>query len=188
MASNEHFSGDTGNAQLGAFRDRHLTPVFLKSRSDVVDYFKDTFSGRDKRGNENWKPQAAMAIAGTTDKKSTEYKTAMRQFQFDKRTGQERYLGAKQTHATQARYEAVGRALPPATYKIPNELTITVKGMQGQRERAIPTVTLKGVELYQWMKNPDYETIFDKAGYRKAYAAMSGSNGDSGALLVTSIS
>lgn len=156
------------------------TPVYMTSRGVIIDYFQDTRVGRDKRGNEVWKPYAAAAIAGTSDKKSTAYKSAMRQFQMDKRTGQERYKSAKQTAATIARYVAVGQTLPPIHYNPKgNSVTITVSGTQkgsshknkegkrhytGTREREF-TATLTGDQAYKFVNNPSIRDVLEALGY-----------------------
>lgn len=86
-----------------------------------------------------------------------------------------------------ATFKELGKNLPPVSKPLPDTLTITVAGMQGQRDRVLPTVTLTGTELYRFYRNPNYKTIFEKAGYLKAYPAMNGESGESGALLVTSV-
>ncbi len=154
---------------LDAARSK-ANPVHLKTRSEVVEYFRETYPGRDKKGNEAWKPRAAEALAGPADKKSTAYKSAMRQFQFDKRTGQERYKSAKVAPQTKARYEAVGEKLPPDHYTPKGDsVTITIQARQkagprgGYREREF-TATFKGPDAYKFVNNPTVRYILENQG------------------------
>jgi hypothetical protein len=143
--------------------DSKTDPVFMASRAAVTDYYQDTYGT-------NWKSHAAAAIAGTTDKSSRAYKSASRQFQMDKRTGQERYKSERVTADTRARYESVGKTLPPVGRKLQGDsITITVTGTQkagkgkGTRERTI-NVTLKGANAQDFINNPSYGDVWEEYG------------------------
>ena len=111
-----------------------------------------------------------MKYAGTTDKSSRAYKSASRQFQFDKRTGQERYKSERVTAATRERYETIGKQLPPSSYNPKGDITITVKGTQsggtrgGTRDRSF-TATFSGSDAYGFVNNPNFRDIYRAMGY-----------------------
>ncbi len=147
-------------------------PIYLQSRAEIVDYYRDTYTGAktDSKGRTTyeWKAKLAEALSGTSDRKSRAYKSASRQFQMDKRTGQERYLG-KQTAASKERYESVGKSLGPTGRKLKDgQITITmngtVAGRKGtQRQRSV-TVTLKGPAAQAFVDDPTYDPLWDEYG------------------------
>ena len=148
---------------LQAAIERKTDPIFMQSRSAVISYYQDAYGAA-------WKSHAAAAIAGTTDKKSRAYKSASRQFQMDKRTGQERYKSERVTPATKEKYQALGQELPPIGRSLrKNSITLTVKGDQkagkrgGTRERTI-TVTFSGSEGQDFITSPTFRAIWRAYG------------------------
>lgn len=138
-------------------------PVFLEKRSAIVDHYQDTYGA-------NWKTHIVNDILrlDPTAKKAS----IQRQFQYDSRTGQERYKGEKVTASTRERYESLGKELPPVGRKLQGDsITITVKGEQalgekhggGTRDREIE-VTLTGANAQEFINNPDYRSIWDEYG------------------------
>lgn len=139
-------------------------PVYMTSRSAVLDYYQDTYGT-------SWKSHAAAAISGTTDKKSRAYKSASRQFQMNTKTGQERYKGEKVTSATRAKYEAIGKTLPPIGKRPPKKIKVTfvgrVKVSEGRKKKngqqrgdgwanAKFSVTLQGSDVLA----PTFDAVF----------------------------
>ncbi len=152
--------------------EKKTDPIYLQSRSEIVDFYRDTYAGQktDSKGRTTyeWKAKLAEALSGTSDRKSRAYKSASRQFQMDKRTGQERYLG-KQTGASKERYQAVGKTLDPVGRKLKNgQITITmngtVAGRKGAARQRSVTVTLKGPSAQAFVDNPTYDPLWDEYG------------------------
>lgn len=100
-----------------------------------------------------------------------------REFQFDKRTGKERWESTKVTAKTKARYEALGKKLPPKRSIYPRSITITARGTvnpspsgraksrgsgdrRGARNRVF-TVNLQGTDAFDFMQNPSTEAFFE---------------------------
>jgi hypothetical protein len=142
---------------LKAAVDSKFVDVYAKSRGDVVEYYKEAYGSQ-------WKSHLSMALSGTSDKSSRAYKSASRQFQFDKRKGKERYLGEKQTTATKARYEQAGKQIPPIKRKLPGDkLTVTVTGKQydySKRPGRSISVTFTGPDAYSFAYSPNYRDIW----------------------------
>lgn len=85
-------------------------------------------------------------------------------------------------------YREAGRELPPQVKN--NELTVTVKGTQGQREREF-TVTFKGADAKAFASDPSFQTFFYQYNpnyLQNAFKAFNGSYGDSGALTGVTLS
>jgi hypothetical protein len=121
----------------------------LSSKQEIIAHF------RAEHGDK-YRPYAAAAIAGTSDKKSREYRSAIRDFQ-GKREGQAGKPG---------RYEAIGQKLPPVFKS--DKITVTVKGTQardkgdggGTRSKSI-TATFEGQKAKDFVANPNYDEIYD---------------------------
>lgn len=139
-------------------------PVYMQSRSAVIGYYQDTYGAA-------WKSHAAAAIAGTTDKKSRSYKSASRQFQMNKQTGQERYKSEKMTAATREKYQALGQKLPPIGRKLrDNSITFHIKGDQQPGPRGGLTrkrefdVSFSGAAAQDFITSPSFEALWEAYG------------------------
>jgi len=117
------FASDSDYAKL----QEQIDNAYLSSRGDVLEHYRDEY-GTD------WKSHAAADLAGTSDKSSRAYKSAMRQFQMDKRTGQERYKGERVSAATKEKYKALGKTLPPKG----KTATVTFSGYVYYSRKAYP--------------------------------------------------
>lgn len=82
-------------------------PVFMSSKADIIEHYKDTY------GAKNWTSEIAKALSGTTDKKSKEYKAAIRQFQ----GGREH----KESRKSADKFRDLGRTLPPIGKRKPRK-------------------------------------------------------------------
>jgi hypothetical protein len=87
---------------------RRLSPpiypmVYPRTRAEVVQRYQQDY------GND-WKSHIVTAIVDQTGKSR---KNVSREFQLNKRTGEERYKGSRVTKATAAKYEALGKTLKP---------------------------------------------------------------------------
>jgi len=125
----------------------------LTTKAEVIDLYKD------KYGIKTWNSHLASDIAGTSDKKSKAYKSAIRNFQGDRldKAGK----GVK--------WAEIGSKLS-APLRTPKSetLTITIKGTQLTsrktfRDRQI-TVTLKGDAAKNFVNNPTYADIYEEYG------------------------
>ena len=99
--------------------------------------------------------------------------------------------GGKSQGEQRAVYKELGKDLPPVSKPIPDKLTVTVKGEQGQRAREF-TVTFTGADAYRFVRNPSYDKFFReldsiRPGYYSTYHDHF-NHDDSGGLLVTEIS
>jgi hypothetical protein len=90
-----------------------------QTRTDVIAYFEARYPGErtlsDGTTRHEWKEKLTDALQTTVvDKNDRPYKRASlaRRFQFDARTGQERYKSARVTAKQQEEYKAVGALLP----------------------------------------------------------------------------
>lgn len=95
--------------------------------------------------------------------------------------------GGKSQGEQRAVYREAGRELPPQVKN--NELTVTVRGFQGQRERTF-TTTFKGGDAKAFASDPSFLTFFYQ--YNKNYITEGTydmfNGGDSGALTGVTIS
>lgn len=130
-------------------------PVFMKSKSEIIDYYRDTYG-------KNWTSKAAEKLSGTTDKRSHEYKAAIRQFQGSRINQAGPQLAPK--------FESVGKQLPPSSYTPKgNMISVTVSGSQadgkgGSRSRSFST-TLTGSDAYAFVNKPSFREFFKSLGY-----------------------
>jgi len=129
------------DALVKAAHEKYHATQFMTTKSELVDFYKDTY------GAKAWTSHAAMDLAGTSDKKSKEYKSAIRNFQGDRITKGE----------TAPRWQTVGQNLPPIRE---SNITLTVTGKQGNRTRSF-TTTLTGPAADAFVDDPDYQDLFD---------------------------
>lgn len=148
-----------------AVRREYATPNYLKSRSEILSHYQDTYGAR------KGKSMLGQKIAGTTDTHSKAYQSAMRGL----RSGRE---SRGSTAATAAKYESVGKSLPVQSYSPKsNTIKVTLTGDQtsgqykrrangetvyvagGSRTRSF-TATFSGGDAYQFVNDPTYRTFF----------------------------
>lgn len=140
--------------------DKATVPVYPSSFADVSAGLREKFGAR------GWTSQLAQAISGTSDKKSHEYKAALRNVQrYEKGThNPDRARASIKDAIAQA-----GKSLDPIRRELPAGagLTITVnftapedKG-HAKREREF-TVTLDATTAGQFVAAPDYDFLFDE--------------------------
>ncbi len=155
--------------QLDDFVNRNSEPVYLTSKADIIDYYKDKF------GEKAWKSELVQSISGSTDKKSKEYRSAIRDFQGDR----------LEKPGKPGRYEAIGQQLPPVS-RTPNgsSITVTVEGEQangrgGTRHRSI-TATFTGSDAYDFVNNPSFDKIYERfmPGGASLFGGDDGDDGD----------
>jgi hypothetical protein len=139
--------------------NRATIPIYLSTKAQIVDYYKDTYKGRDKRGNERWIGQISRDLSGTSDTKSRAYQSAQRNFQ-GTRLNRE---------GDTAKWRAFGEKLSPVSRRLDgtNSITIKIKGIQpgsggeGRRDRKI-SVTFEGSAAYDFINKPTYKALWDK--------------------------
>jgi len=140
--------------------DGATTPVYPSSFSDVAAGFKDRYGAR------GWTSQLAQRISGSSDKKSHEYKAALRNVQrYEKGTHnpERAKAGVKEALAS------AGKTLDPIRRELPTGkgLTLTVnftapedKG-HAQRQREF-TITMDATTAAQFVAAPDYDFLFEE--------------------------
>jgi hypothetical protein len=133
--------------------ERQTTPTYVRSKADIIEHYRDTY------GEKDWKSHLASDLAGTTDKKSKEYKSAIRHFQGDR-------LEKAAGRSAAPRFEAVGKQLPPVSVT-PKDgtLTFTVGGSQsdpygGHRNRTI-NHSMTGTTAYDFANNPNWQDFWE---------------------------
>lgn len=92
--------------------------------------------------------------------------------------------GGRSQGESAAVYKEAGKSLPPRIEG--NQLTVTVKGYQGTREREF-TTTFKGPDAYAFADQPSYRAFFHQYGYNQDTVDMFEGD-DSGALEDVSVS
>jgi len=151
------------NEKLRAAVEGAKVPVHVPgTKAEVIDFYRDKYKGTSKK----WTVEAAKEIAGTADKKSTAYKSAIRQFQGD------RLRSEPKTAADKAKWADIGKRIEPISYKLRNNsITVVVQGQQdrdghkaGKRNRAV-RVTFTGADAYAFVSNPTYEAIWEEYDY-----------------------
>lgn len=114
---------------------------YLTRKQDIIQHAEQEYG-------QNWKSQLAMRLAGTSDKKSAEYKNQMRNFQ-GTRLGKD--AGGK-------KWEQLGKSFGPMRTNIKaNKITVVVKGTQarggykgGTRQRTFKA-DMSGTDLYDFV-------------------------------------
>jgi hypothetical protein len=90
---------------------RGCTPTtYRETRADVVAWYQDEYGAVD------WVDQIIADLMIQTGKSRN---TVSREFQYDRRIGQERYKGTRVNKATAAKYRQLGREKTPAIYTAP---------------------------------------------------------------------
>lgn len=146
--------------------ERASVPVYLSTKSDIVDYAKDNFGA-------NWATRLAELTSGSTDHKSRAYKSARRNFEGGRENTQPRSSKDK------AKWVGIGKQLPPIGKKPPkNGYKVTFNGKvkvssgrrnnRGQLRRdggwakANFSVTISGNDAYDMMQSPSFEPVFSE--------------------------
>jgi hypothetical protein len=120
-------------------------PVFMNSKSQLVEYYKDQYG-------KNWTGHIASALAGTSDKKSKEYKSAIRHFQGDRL--------AKEGKKSGGMWKSLGEKLPPVGLKPKDgSISVTVRGNQGTRSRVVHA-TFRGADAQAFINKPSYWQVY----------------------------
>ncbi len=178
---------------ISGVRSAHANPNYIKNKAEYVEYYRDTYG-------KNWTSKAAEKLSGTTDKKSLEYKRAIRQFQGERINQAGTRLAPK--------FEAVGKELPPSSYTPKSDtFKVTVHGTQaggeyrrnakgenrwvstGTRDRTF-TATFSGPDAYQFVNNPTLGDVLRGMGYPDDVIDRLSEEGDDSAsiLSITSVS
>ncbi len=132
-------------------------PVYLKDKSELVDYYKDTY------GEKKWTRAAAEGLYGLVKNKKGENVSV--------NNIQRRFQGERlQKEGKGEVYKQLGEKLPPSSYT-PKSDTVTVRvrgeqsnGRGGTRKRVID-VKLKGSQAYTWVNQPNYSDLWSEYGY-----------------------
>lgn len=158
------------------------TPVYASSRADVVDLYIGKY-GADKWTGQIVKDILAQNAAKRGDyvqtkkEATTERNSVRREFQYDKRTGQERYKSAKIQAPTAAKYVDLGKKLPPVSRELKGDqikivITGKQKGNHGRpdRNRTLggpnqQQIILSGETAKEWVNNPTWKPIWDAYGF-----------------------
>jgi len=145
------------------------TPVFMSSKADVIDYYRDTYKGQrtDKKGNVTyeWKTKLVNDLIGVAkNKKGEDLSRAniSRRFQ----------AGRESTNATakgKGEYETIGKKLPPTGRTLKgDEITINIRGTQtDKRQHTRPrdiSITLSGNAAKAFVMNPTFDALWDAFG------------------------
>lgn len=132
-------------------------PVYLQTKLDEVEYYKDTY------GEKQWRSHMTRDILRSLGLPET--KKNLNTYGRDIQAGRENT--ASKRADIQARYEKLGHSLPPVS-RTPkgDSITITVKGTQsnghgGTRDREF-SVTLSGSRAYDFVNNPSFDDIYDE--------------------------
>lgn len=140
--------------------DGATTPVYPTSFSDISAGFKQRYGAR------GWTSQLAQFISGSSDKKSHEYKAALRNVQrYEKGTHSPDRARANVKQAL----ASAGKTLDPIRRELPGgkglTLTITFTAPEdkghAQRERSF-TVTMDATTAAEFVAAPDYDFLFDE--------------------------
>jgi hypothetical protein len=162
--------------------DRKLTPVYMTSKTDVIEAYKD------KYGQKRWTRAIAEDLYGTIKNRKGEnvsIDNIMRRFQ----GGRE----AKGEGRSSQVYKQLGEKFEPVRKELKGDsITITVKGEQ-ERDRKRRnrdrewTVTFTGSDAKRFAQEPTMADIWDHEGYPDD--VVEGFEGDqSGGLFSVSIS
>lgn len=137
--------------------ERISTPNYLKSKPEIVEYYRDTY-GKDWRKQYTSDTIKAEGLANTAKVRNT----ISRRVQGDRAD-----KPAKRT-STRESFEKLGQQLPP-TSRTPKQdtITITVRAKEDshgrEKDRTI-TVTMSGRQAYSFVNAPDYDDIWDEYG------------------------
>lgn len=169
--------------------DRITEDVFISTKAQYTDYFERQYPGKDKAGNALWKPHAAMHLAETTDKKSTAYKSAMRNFQ-------ERGTVKNPRNTSTSKWIDAGKQLPPLGKKLTKQgdITITVKGTQsrggykGKERTRTYEITLSSSDAYSFVNGDITLQRLGDEFYGFDFTEDSGDDTSSGETDIVSVS
>lgn len=140
------------------------TPNYIGTKSEVIDYYKDTHGDK-------WRRAIAHDLHGSIKNKKGENMSVAN---IARRFEGGRELKAAKTKDVKGQFKQLGEKLPPVSRSPKGgEVTLHIKGNQktgkgGTRERNI-TVKMRGDEAYTWVNNPTWETMWDYGDYGYAF-------------------
>lgn len=131
----------------------------IASKNDFIEHFRQQY------GEKEWKRQATIYIAGTSNAKSKEYKSAARNFQArNTQAGR----GAQSDKAT-AKWKGLGQGLPRIMTK--KEFTLTIQAKQHDsrgggktRDRTIK-VEFAGQAAKDFVNHPTWPKVWHQYGF-----------------------
>lgn len=171
------------NDALMAGVEAGSTPNYMKSKSDIVEYYRDTYGEKEWRKHYTSDTIKAEGLPNTAKVRNT----ISRRVQGDRA---DREVGKGKTgQQTRESFEKVGQQLPPVSRSPKSEtITVTITGHQneagGKRDREF-TVTLSGTAAYDFVNNPDYDALYDEIFYGEYDGEF---DYDSSELMVTGVS
>ncbi len=152
---------DALHASIQSLPDEHYS-----SRGEIVEHYQDTFGA-------SWRSHIVDDLVKQTGMSRS---NVAREFQYDKRSGQERYKGTRVSAGTAAKYQKLGLTLPAKGKRIPpGGFTVTVKGKvdpspkkkkggrSQPRERDFE-YHFSGVDAVEFANNPSLEQFFESYG------------------------
>jgi hypothetical protein len=143
--------------RLQAEAERISTPNYLKSKSDIVEHYRDTY-GKDWRKQYTADTIKAEGLPNTAKTRNT----------ISRRVQGDRADKPAKQGSTKASFEKLGTALPP-TSRTPKQDTITIsvrakEDSHGRTKDRTITVTMSGTQAYDFVNAPDYDDIWDEYG------------------------
>lgn len=127
--------------------DAKFTSSYMSSKQELVQHYQQTYL-------KGWKQQLVKDLAAQTGIKP---KNLERRFDPSR-------LNAKTSAKNAAQYKALGEKFPPIKTLKNDQITVTIKGHQGVRERTWST-TFTGPDAYAFANNPNYRDFFKKLKY-----------------------
>lgn len=130
------------------------TPNYLKSKSDIVGYYRDTY-GKDWRKQYTADTIKAEGLQNTAKVRNT----------ISRRVQGDRADRPARTNEMRKDFEKLGQQLPP-TSRTPKQDTLTItlnfqENSRGRTKDRTMTVTMSGTNAYDFVNNPDYDDIWD---------------------------
>jgi hypothetical protein len=141
------------NEALNAAVEAGSTPNFMSNKTDIVEYYRDTY-GKDWRKHYTSDTIRAEGLPNTAKVRNT----------ISRRVQGDRADKPARQGATRESFEKLGQQLPPTSRTPKSEtITVTVTGKQenGTRDRSI-SVTLSGSAAYDFVNNPSFDAIYDE--------------------------
>jgi hypothetical protein len=140
--------------------DAISTPIYMTTKAEIVDYYKDT-------QGKGWKQAIVKDLSAITGMKTKN---------LERRFDPSRLQNVEKRNAAQ--YAALGKQLPPKGRRLPSNIRIKVKGQSDpspKRKRGGKWVGesarvrsweagMSGMEAYNFMQEPTMEGFFEKLG------------------------
>ena len=132
--------------------------VYRESFADIADYYKD------QNGN-NWRPAMAIGLSGTSDKKSKEYKAALRTVQRQSpENPNAKQKHSKPSNALKGKLKDLGKKLPPIGRRYPKRIKINIPVFFEISETKLSRnveARLSGVNAITFLDSPSMFTLID---------------------------